>query len=431
MKCEKCGFQNSEYDIICENCGSPLNIENNLELQKKYNHKQRAIDIEQIKPEAKDNTFDATRKRVMGVMLILIALIVILLVMIFSNILDSIKSKEIITQVDTFIENKKDGIIYLGNDEKASDLLLEYSEEYEYNYLFVNTSNITAVKRNKLKNKFGINEINNTVIILKDEKLKHYINNYKYNSKEEALNYLQENGVLPKYLSDPNIVINNFDTAISSKDPSIIYYVSDKKKSYDNVHQKLKDVSETYSLKYTFIEGYYLTGIQQLKLLKKLNYNEYHEEVLIIVDEGKVKGLIEKPSEDSNNDYFAIMTNYGIIDSNSAQRLGAINYNKMKELISSKSKNVILIVKDNCPYCDRLKPILGKISIQNDKTFYYYKISNEEVLLKYLKSIGLQEDKLSVPMVLITENNMILDHIIGYSEKSYYDEKLKELGVIR
>ena len=431
MKCEKCGFQNSEYDIICENCGSPLNIENNLELQKKYNHKQRAIDIEQITPEVKDNTFDATRKRVMGVMIVLISLIIVLLVMIFSNILDSIQSKEIINQVETFVEEKKDGIIYLGNDEQASDLLLEYSEEYEYNYLFVDTSKITAVKRNKLKKRFDINEVNNTVIILKDEKVKHYINNYKYNSKEEALSFLQENGVLPKYLSDPNIVINNFDTAMSSNDPSIIYYVSDKKKAYDKVHQELIDISETYSLKYTFIEGYYLTGIQQLKLLKKLNYNEYHEEVLIIVDEGKVKGLVEKPSEEQNSDYFAIMSNYGIIDSNSAERLVAINYNKMKDIINSKSKNVILIVKNNCPYCEKVKPVLGKISIQNDVTFYYYKISDEEVLMKYLKSLGLKENKISVPLVLITENNKILDHVIGYSEKSYYDEKLKELGVIR
>ena len=48
MKCEKCGFLNSEYDIICEKCGSPLNIEKNIELQKKYNHKQAAIDIEEV-----------------------------------------------------------------------------------------------------------------------------------------------------------------------------------------------------------------------------------------------------------------------------------------------------------------------------------------------------------------------------------------------
>ena len=39
MQCEKCGYINKQYDIICQKCGSPLNIEKNIELQKKYNHK--------------------------------------------------------------------------------------------------------------------------------------------------------------------------------------------------------------------------------------------------------------------------------------------------------------------------------------------------------------------------------------------------------
>ena len=33
MRCEKCGYENGEYDIICEKCGFPLSIEKNMELK--------------------------------------------------------------------------------------------------------------------------------------------------------------------------------------------------------------------------------------------------------------------------------------------------------------------------------------------------------------------------------------------------------------
>ena len=431
MKCEKCGFHNSEYDIICEKCGYPLNIENNLELQKKYNHKQMAIDIERIEPDTKEKTFEAIRKKVLWVLLVLVILIIALLIMIFSNIINNVKSREIINKVDSFVQENKDGIIYLGKDKKASELLYEYSDEYEYNYLFVDTSKITSVKKNKLKNKFKVNEINNTIIILKDEQVKQYINNFKYNSKDDALLFLQENGVLPKYLDNPNNIINKFDEAIVSEEPSIIYYVSDKKTKYDRVNDILQKLANNNSLNYSFIEGYYLTGIQQLKLLKKLNYSGYHEEVLIIVDEGKIKGTIEKPSDDSTTDYFAIMTNYGIIDTSSAQRLVLLNNEKLINTVKLKEKNVILIGNNNCQYCDRVKPILGKISMQNDLTFYYYQIIDEAALIKYLKLLGYQDDTISLPLVLITENNTIIDRVVGYSDKTFYEEKFKELGVIR
>ena len=74
MKCDKCGYSNTEYDIICENCGAPLKIENNIELQKKYNNKQRAIDIEHITPDHSAEMFNRTKKKVSLALIIIIVL---------------------------------------------------------------------------------------------------------------------------------------------------------------------------------------------------------------------------------------------------------------------------------------------------------------------------------------------------------------------
>ena len=50
---------------------------------------------------------------------------------------------------------------------------------------------------------------------------------------------------------------------------------------------------------------------------------------------------------------------------------------------------------------------------------------------EYLTSLGYKEVKLSTPLIMITENSQLLDYIIGFSEKSLYEEKFSELGVIR
>ena len=64
VNCEKCGYQNSKYDIICNNCGSPLNIEDNIDLKKLYNNKQRAIDIDELEIDHSQVRFNTTKKRV-------------------------------------------------------------------------------------------------------------------------------------------------------------------------------------------------------------------------------------------------------------------------------------------------------------------------------------------------------------------------------
>ena len=72
MQCEKCGYINKQYDIICQKCGSPLNIEKNIELQKKYNHKPKAIDIEEIVPDNSEAVFDSTQKKIRNVLIVLL-----------------------------------------------------------------------------------------------------------------------------------------------------------------------------------------------------------------------------------------------------------------------------------------------------------------------------------------------------------------------
>ena len=102
MKCDKCGYSNSEYDIICEKCGAPLKIENNIELQKKYNKKQRAIDIEHITPDHSEELFKRTKKNVSYALIFLIIIVILVLIALIIYLYKDSKNNSVITQFEEF-----------------------------------------------------------------------------------------------------------------------------------------------------------------------------------------------------------------------------------------------------------------------------------------------------------------------------------------
>lgn len=430
MVCEKCGYKNSEYDIICEKCGSPLNIEKNIELQKKYNHKQRAIDIEEITPDQYKVEFANTKKKVRLALIFFIILSFLLLLVFSIIILKEVKSNDILTKYNEFVESSDIGVLYLGKDDDINKMLNTYAKDYEFNYLYISTSKITAIKKNRIKNKLKLNKINSTIVILEKGKVIASLDDSK--NDDSLKKFLQKNNILPNELGNPNEVINSFDNSLKSQEPIVVYIANNKNESNAKHNKQLKEFCDDYSINYIFIEGYYLTDNQKLKLLKKLNYSEIHDELVAIIDEGNIKEVSEYVS-DSKKEYFELASNYGIIDVSSSQSLQNINFNTLKHLIASKDKIIMMIGSNDCQYCERLKPIIGKIGIQNNITIYYFEPSNEELssVEEYLTSLGYKEVKLSTPLIMITENSQLLDYIIGFSEKSLYEEKFSELGVIR
>ena len=89
--------------------------------------------------------------------------------------------------------------------------------------------------------------------------------------------------------------------------------------------------------------------------------------------------------------------------------------------------------ENDCSYCDRLKPIIGKISIQNNIEIYYFEIdeNNRTEVESQLTELGFVEGKIVTPLVAIVGENQLLDYIIGFSDKTLYIDKFNELGIIR
>ena len=145
MKCEKCGFLNSKFDIICNECGAPLNVTLNYD----PNNKPRAIDIEEIEIDNTEFHFNQVKKLAKILIIICLAIVFLFSFKFTSWIFKEIRNSNILVQIDDFKEEKRNGIIYIGKDEKLSKKLKEYSVNYEFEYMYITSENITKIKKKK------------------------------------------------------------------------------------------------------------------------------------------------------------------------------------------------------------------------------------------------------------------------------------------
>lgn len=430
MKCEKCNHVNSEYDIICEKCGSPLNIENNVELQKKYNDKPRAIDIVKIVPDNSEKIFNDTKQRVKYFFTFLLGSSFAILIIFLIFYIRDYKSRDILVKYDNFINNSQVAVVYFGIDEDVNKKIDDYSLKYGFDYMYINTNKINVLKRKKLKNKLKLKKLESTLMVIKEKKVVDIL--YDCNVESNMIDsFLLKNGYISKEKGNPANELEKVENIFKTEETKFVY-ISNNKNDLNSEHNELiKKFCSDNDIEYVYIEGYKLSDIQKLNVLKKFNYTEIHNEFFAIFDEGEEKYTTEYVPN-SYSEYTKIGTNYGILDKTNITSMEKISIDKMKSIINSNSKNIVLIVSDDCMYCERIKPIITKIAKQNNLKVYYYNVDNKNVndLKQYLEKID-YKDSLAFPLLLITENNKVLESIVGLSDKEYYIDKFKEFGVIK
>ena len=329
------------------------------------------------------------------------------------------------------LHSDKTSVIYLGTDTEANTLLNTYAKDYDLNYLFINTKKITRHKKETIKKDLKLSKISNTVVIIDKGKVLDYFDDYHHEDKDKILTFLQDNDIVPELIGDAHKNIDMFNESLVADTPTIIYLVNEKEEEYVKYGELLADFCNDYSLNYVLVEGYYLTDNQKLLLLNKANYTELHDIVVMIVDEGNIKFTTEK-IDLSMNDYFKMASSYGIIDESSSASLIDLKYDKIKDIVNRDTKTVILFSENNNEYSDRMKPIIGKIGLQNNIEIYHHLVvNNQKELTDYLASIGYQEPALTLPVIIVFEKGKVLSYAIGLTDKNLLETRFKELGVIR
>lgn len=369
----------------------------------------------------KTNTFDNIKKLLM-IILILTLIIVFVVLLIVS------KNNKVVDNINEFIANDTK-VLYISDKEHYSSYHIDLFEQYEIEYLYVDSTNLSTFEKNKISKIINNKSLENIIIIFKNKKVVDVIIDYK---TEENLNqFLQDNNILPKILSNPEGIIDKAKEYLET-DLTVIYIPYVYNEQTDSQALVLNELANSYEISYERIDAYLLSYYQKEKLNSILQISSVEDQIVILIKNNKIVGSIR--GYNSKNDYLNYLYEYNII-SNIKNNIEEIDYDVFKTLIQSTEKNIILIEKSECKYCDETTKILNRL-IDN------YNISVKRININDFNSElskNIEQDLIDLgynegfttPLVIILESNKLLDFIIGVANEQYFVDIFTENGIIK
>ena len=187
-----------------------------------------------------------------------------------------------------------------------------------------------------------------------------------------------------------------------------------------------------YEINYKRVNAYLLSKNQQNKLNSILQISTVEDQIVILVKNEKIIGSIR--GVNNKRDYLNQLKEFNFIEEVS-YLITHINFEEFNNLLNNSQKNVVLIGKDDCKYCDEAIETLNNVSINYDIKVNYINIGTMDSDV----SIGLQNklnelnynDGFTTPITLIMENNKLLDYVIGSSDEKYFIDIFTENGIIK
>lgn len=427
MKCEKCGHQNIAGFDICGNCKAPLAHKTNEE--RIHLKKGKHIDIEDIAEEKEQPSFNQTKRSVRNFLLFLLLTIIIGVVWLLGVLLIDKFSQAVFKEYEDIMKHSSLGLIYLGYDEEIDEKCTSYSENYGFDYLNIEANKISLSKKKKLRKELNIYNLTSTLVIVQDGVPVAYYS--KLSSTDELLEFLQNNKLVPEIIGDTTDSLETFEKLIGYQEETIIYLPTIYDDKIEQKSETIKGICEENGLEYGEVKGYLFSQKQLKNVMSRIGFSEIQDDLIIYVREGKIVDILEV-KEIKESDYFHLFSNRGIIDITSGDYLTNISKSKFSKIVEEKEMNVVFIGSDNCLYCDRVRPILGKIANQNNLDIYYLDATNDkENVSSIIKEIGYDEGLTITPFVLIVENGKYVDSVIGLADKDLYINKFIEYGVIK
>lgn len=425
MICKKCGHDISDVDKICENCGTSVELEKEEKISAK---KGKHIDIEDITEEKEGLSFNETKRSVRNFLLfLLLGVILILMYVLGSFILDNAYEK-VFNKYEDILKYSKLGVVYLGTNEEIATLCNDYSLNYEFDFVHIESNKISKSKKEKLRKELNIYNVNSTVIIIQDGVP---LTSAIVKDQSTLVTYLQKNKVIPNIISDTTDILSDYKEAISSKEETIIYIPTSLDDNTSLKSKLIKEISNNNNLNYYEINAYLLSYKQLKNIMSQLGFSEIQDDLVLYINNGEILYTLDAKSTNEKY-YFQLFSNRGIIDVTSDEHIVSISFNNFKTMIRAKEKNVFFIVDDSCKYCDNVKSILSQISkSENIEIYYLDATKDKEEISNIIVNLGYADGITVTPFVLIVENNKYIDSIIGLSDKELYMNKFMEYGIIK
>ena len=237
--------------------------------------------------------------------------------------------------------------------------------------------------------------------------------------------------MIPEIIGDNAKIISSVNKLLET-DYTIIYLPYKKTDEMEYQDGILSDISKEYNIKYKMIEAYLLSNNQKEKLNSILEISTVEDQIIIIVKDAKIIGSIRDIG--TKNEYLNKLEEYNFIEKLS-NYITYVNYSKYSNLLNNDNKNIIVIGKDECRYCDSVIETLNTIAINYDIDINYINVGSidSEIANSVKKTLDslYYRDGFTTPLILIVENNRLLDYIVGVSNEQYLVDIFKENGIIK
>lgn len=369
----------------------------------------------------KANTFDVIKK-ILRIVIFLSIVIIFILLLIASS--DSKRIKNI----KSFI---KDGtkVLYITNNMEYSEYPIELFDKYEIDYMYISSNDINSFEKSKLEDIINSKHLSNSIVVFKNGELIDTILDYE---AENSLNvFLQNLNIIPDVIGNIEGIVASTTDMLNSEF-AILYFPYRYINGIETQDDILNNIAMEYNIEYKMINAYLLSISQQEKLNSILQISSVEDQIVILVKNGKIVGSIRgiKSEKEYLNELYE--TNFIAEIEN---QIKFISYDKFKEIINETNKNIVVIIKDNCKYCDDVVNNLTSISEDYNVDINYLNI--EEIggdisnsVEKILLDMG-YSDGFTTPITILTESGNLIDYIIGSSTEKYFVDIFTENGIIK
>ena len=359
---------------------------------------------------------------------ILLLIILMIFLIIFFSLLSLNKDNSLIKDVKKFIEIDAK-ILYISNNKNYKNYPIDLFKKYEVSYLYIDSDKLTSVEQSKLEKIINSKCLSNIIVIYNNGEIVDAI--IEYDSNQSLNNFLQKNNIIPEIIGDNTNILEETKNLLDT-DYSLIYLPYKNTDEIDSQDKIFKDICEDYEINYKKIDAYLLSSFQHNKLNSLLQISKVEEQILILVKNKKIIGSIRDIS--NKKEYLEKLKEYKFVEEINSL-ITFINLNEFNNLLNNEEKNIIVIGKDECKYCDSVTTTLNDIVINYDIKINYInvgKIDSEISLQVEERLMELNyDDGFTTPMVLIVENSKLLNYVIGLASEQYFIDIFTENGIIK
>lgn len=359
---------------------------------------------------------------------VLLFLVFCILLIIISTLTLKSNSNKVISDIKEFIKTDTK-LLYITNEKKYNKEVEELLSEYEVEYMYIDIAQLDKIDKTRLEKIINSKYLTNIIVVYENGDIKDALIDYE--NYDSLTTFLKQYNIIPKILKSNTRIIEQVEEKINS-DYLLMYLPYEYDDHIDDQDSILREICDKYDIKYKQIDAYLLSNNQKEKLNQILQISKVENQIIILIKNGKIIGSIRELED--KYEYLKKLYEFNFIEEK-VDIVNSIGVDSFSKIIESNSKSIIVLGTDNCNVCDKVLNKLSEILINSEYTINYLNIKSfdsdiSKTIQDKIKSIG-YEDGFTTPMVIISENNRILDYIIGLSEDEYYIDIFKQNRIIR